>query len=105
MKQFEKIKKVAAKAQGKGNSDELTIKANIKKIKSNVRNILSMVYDVEKTTKDKRLLSELYKIRGNYEKGYHNIQLNRDELLTAGVFYYTLQAKNYTTTKRMIVID
>jgi len=43
-------------------------------------------------------------IRGEYAKGFNQINLNSSELPSAGVLYYTLETNEFTATKKMIVI-
>jgi hypothetical protein len=44
-------------------------------------------------------------ISQSFARGYNNIELERINFETAGVFYYRLQAGTYIATKRMIVLD
>ncbi|MEM6376798.1 MAG: T9SS type A sorting domain-containing protein, partial [Bacteroidota bacterium] len=41
---------------------------------------------------------------GNFAKGYNEVSLNADELPSAGVYFYTLQAGKYTATKKIILV-
>ena len=43
-------------------------------------------------------------VRGDYAKGYNQINLNSSDLPMAGVLYYTLETKDFTATKKMVVI-
>ena len=47
----------------------------------------------------------LKEIKGTYEKGYHEIQLNVADLSETGVLYYQLTTDKKQVVKRMIVID
>ncbi|PJB61507.1 MAG: hypothetical protein CO095_20390, partial [Armatimonadetes bacterium CG_4_9_14_3_um_filter_58_7] len=45
-------------------------------------------------------------IHGEYAEGYNEITINREELPAAqGVFYYRLETKNFTATRKMILSD
>ena len=44
-------------------------------------------------------------IRGDYHKGYNQIQLNSSDLPLTGVLYYTLKTGEFTATKKMVVIE
>jgi len=44
-------------------------------------------------------------IRGDYTKGYNQVELRRNELPTSGVVYYSLEAGKYIGTKKMILLD
>ena len=41
-------------------------------------------------------------IKGEFEKGYNEVTLSRDELPAAGVLYYQLETDKFVATKRMI---
>jgi hypothetical protein len=41
----------------------------------------------------------------NGQKGYNQLTLNRADIRGAGVLYYTIETKEYSATKKMIVID
>lgn len=41
----------------------------------------------------------------NYQKGYNELRISRNELNASGVMYYQLQAGEYTATKKMVVIE
>ncbi len=41
----------------------------------------------------------------DYQKGYNEARISRDELKASGVMYYQLQAGGYTATKKMVVIE
>jgi len=47
----------------------------------------------------------LKEIRGTYEKGYQEIQLNAADLSGKGVLYYQLTTDKKQVVKRMIVIE
>jgi hypothetical protein len=49
-----------------------------------------------------RLIKE---IRANFEKGTHQIKLDRSFIKEEGVYYYTLKAGDFYATRKMIVID
>ena len=47
----------------------------------------------------------IYTTTQNYERGAHKITLTSEELSTSGVLYYQLTSKNFTATRKMIMID
>jgi len=49
-----------------------------------------------------RLIKE---INGTYPKGKNTIEINKNELGISGILYYTLDAKGFKGTKKMIVIE
>lgn len=38
-------------------------------------------------------------------KGYNQLKVNRNEVSGAGVLYYTIETKDYSATKKMILVD
>ena len=44
------------------------------------------------------------RIQDRFAKGYNNITFENDQL-SAGIYYYTLKAKEFTETKNMIILD
>ncbi len=48
--------------------------------------------------------AEIYRLEGKYTQGLHTITLDKD-ILTKGVYYYTLKTKDFTTTRSMISIE
>ena len=44
-------------------------------------------------------------INNDYAKGYHEININSDELEGSGILYYQLESDNNTATKKMILVD
>ncbi|MFZ4544425.1 MAG: lamin tail domain-containing protein [Saprospiraceae bacterium] len=44
-------------------------------------------------------------ITGDYSKGYHQINIDRTELGSAGILYYTLETAAQTATRKMIILD
>ena len=40
-----------------------------------------------------------------YSKGYNSVEINKNELGSAGVMYYTLEAGDFKATKKMVVIE
>ena len=44
-------------------------------------------------------------VRGNYQKGYNEITVNRRELPSNGVFYYQLDTDKESATKMMLLMD
>ncbi|MGB4960234.1 MAG: cohesin domain-containing protein, partial [Saprospiraceae bacterium] len=55
------------------------------------------IYDV--TGKTLRVIND------KYSKGHHTVELNKNELGSAGVLYYTLEAEGFKATKKMVVIE
>jgi hypothetical protein len=43
-------------------------------------------------------------VRGEYAKGFNQINLNSSDLPAVGVLYYTLETDEFTSTKKMIVL-
>ncbi len=41
---------------------------------------------------------------GSFDKGLNSIELNKSELGTSGVLFYTLETEGFTDTKRMVVL-
>ncbi len=46
----------------------------------------------------------IYKTKGIAEKGLNSININKSEINTTGILYYTLSAGKYSATKKMVVI-
>jgi len=44
-------------------------------------------------------------IEGSYVQGYNEESVNRDDVGSAGVYYYQLETDNHTATKKMIFMD
>ena len=44
-------------------------------------------------------------VEGDFAAGYNQVRLTATDLPSTGVFYYTLQAGEYTATKKMIVVE
>ncbi len=44
-------------------------------------------------------------IDGTFSKGYNVVEVERGEMGSAGVFYYTLEVADFKATKKMVVID
>ncbi|MCZ2337184.1 MAG: T9SS type A sorting domain-containing protein [Chitinophagales bacterium] len=44
-------------------------------------------------------------ISNNFNKGYNSIELDRTDLGTSGVMYYTLESGDFKATRKMIVIE
>jgi hypothetical protein len=47
---------------------------------------------------------ELKRIRRFYNKGYHEILVDKQDLMVSGVVYYTLSTKTQSLTKKMIIL-
>ena len=43
--------------------------------------------------------------KGQYKAGYNAITVNRSDLNTSGVFYYRLETKDHSASKKMVIID
>ncbi|HPH20872.1 MAG TPA: T9SS type A sorting domain-containing protein, partial [Haliscomenobacter sp.] len=46
----------------------------------------------------------IFQSEGLYSKGKHQVVLKKEQLRHSGVFYYTLQTSDFTTSKKMILI-
>jgi hypothetical protein len=44
-------------------------------------------------------------VEGDFAAGYNQVRLTSTDLPSTGVFYYTLQAGEYTATKKMIIVE
>jgi hypothetical protein len=44
-------------------------------------------------------------INNTFVKGYNSVELNKNELGSVGVLYYTLEAGDFKATRKMVVID
>jgi hypothetical protein len=44
-------------------------------------------------------------IRGDFAKGYNEVEVSEEQLPQAGILYYTLETADYTATKKMIIIE
>lgn len=44
-------------------------------------------------------------INNTFSKGYNSVEINKNELGSAGVIYYTLEAGSFKATKKMVVIE
>ena len=44
-------------------------------------------------------------VEGDFAAGYNQVRLTSTDLPSTGVFYYTLEAGEYTATKKMIVVE
>ncbi len=44
-------------------------------------------------------------IEGSYAAGYNEVKVNRKDLASSGVMYYRLDAKDFTATKKMVIIE
>ncbi len=44
-------------------------------------------------------------INGTFNKGYNSIEINKNEIGSTGVVYYTLEAGSFKATKKMVVIE
>ena len=47
----------------------------------------------------------IYQQSDSFDKGYHQLTINKSDLPNTGLFYFTLQTANFTATKKMILID
>lgn len=46
----------------------------------------------------------LKRTQGSFDKGINTIEINKDELASSGVLYYTLETEGFIDTKRMVVL-
>ncbi len=44
-------------------------------------------------------------IEGDFTKGYHEVNVNNNELNGTGILYYQMETNNNTATKKMILVD
>ena len=44
-------------------------------------------------------------IEGDFERGYNEVKVSRNDLKTAGIVYYQLDTPLFTGTKKMIVLE
>jgi hypothetical protein len=44
-------------------------------------------------------------ISGDYHRGYNTVQVKKKDFKSSGIFYYTLQAGQYSATKKLIVLE
>lgn len=44
-------------------------------------------------------------IKRNWAKGYNEVIVEKSEIRTKGIFYYSFQSESFITTKRMILIE
>jgi hypothetical protein len=47
----------------------------------------------------------LREYKDEYSKGFNSIEINKNELGSVGVMYYTLEAEGFKATKKMVVIE
>ncbi|MBK8055375.1 MAG: T9SS type A sorting domain-containing protein [Saprospiraceae bacterium] len=47
----------------------------------------------------------LREYKDEFSKGYNNLEINKNELGSVGVMYYTLEAGDFKATKKMVVIE
>jgi hypothetical protein len=47
----------------------------------------------------------VYTQSGNFEKGFHSININNVQIGNTGVYYYQIEAGEFTATKKMILIE
>ncbi|MFZ1297792.1 MAG: T9SS type A sorting domain-containing protein, partial [Saprospiraceae bacterium] len=47
----------------------------------------------------------IYETRANYNKGYHEIEIQKNQLDRSGIYYYQLKSNKYNLFRRMILID
>ncbi len=45
------------------------------------------------------------KLSDSYSKGYHTLDISRDDFNAGGVYYYQMDSGSFTATKKMILID
>lgn len=44
-------------------------------------------------------------VEGKFNKGYNTVEIDRMEVGSAGIFYYTLEVADFKATRKMVVID
>ena len=47
----------------------------------------------------------LREYKDEYNKGFNSIEINKNEIGSVGVMYYTLEAGDFKATKKMVVIE
>jgi len=47
----------------------------------------------------------IYETRASYNKGYHEIEIQKNQLDRSGIYYYQLKSNKYNLFRRMILID
>jgi hypothetical protein len=47
----------------------------------------------------------LKSIRADYAKGFNQVTLKSGDLNATGVLYYTLEADEFTATKKMVIVE
>jgi hypothetical protein len=47
----------------------------------------------------------VYRTEGNYTKGNHQVLLKQEQLRASGVMYYTLETKDFTATKKLVLLN
>jgi hypothetical protein len=45
------------------------------------------------------------RVEGDFQRGYNQVTIDRDDLLSGGVLYYQLETRDYLATKRMVLIE
>jgi hypothetical protein len=48
---------------------------------------------------------KIREIKGDYSKGYHEIELLQSAFKTTGIYYYRFDSDRYTAMKKMILIE
>ena len=48
---------------------------------------------------------EIKRVSGEYQKGYHEVRINKQDLNGAGMFYYKLESETYHAMSRMILLN
>ena len=48
---------------------------------------------------------ELKSVKGMFDAGYHEIEIERNELPSYGVYFYTLRTGSFMDTKQMILLE
>jgi hypothetical protein len=44
-------------------------------------------------------------VRGEFNKGYNEIRMNKSDLNASGVLYYQLESGDFTATKKMVIVE
>ncbi|MEM1216379.1 MAG: T9SS type A sorting domain-containing protein, partial [Bacteroidota bacterium] len=48
---------------------------------------------------------QVYRVQETFSNGYHEISINRGDLPSVGLFYYTLEAGDQRATRKMVLTD
>ena len=48
---------------------------------------------------------QIYSLSGKFDKGFNSITVNNSQLNNSGVYYYQIEAGEFSATKKMILIE